>query len=70
MLQTYDASFFPNVSKTLLSLQDYSVIVGSDMNAMLDTILDRSNSSVTVAQSQSSTALRMFTKDFDVCDVW
>lgn len=67
---SYDAEFFPNVLKTLLSLQGYSIIIGSDMNAVLDTVLDHSNSSVSVAQSQSSKALRLFTKDLDVCDVW
>ncbi len=34
------------------------------------TVLDRSNQSISKAQSQSSTALRMFSMDLDVCDAW
>ncbi len=67
---SYDAAFFPNALKTLLSLNGYSFIIGADMNAVLDTVLDRSNQSISIAQSQSSTALRMFSMDLDVCDAW
>jgi len=61
-------SFFPNVSKIILSLQGFSIIIGSDMTAVFDTDLDCSNPSVSVAQTRSSTALRSLIKDIDVCD--
>ncbi len=67
---SYDASLFPNVLKTLFSLNGDSIITGADMNAVLDTVLDHSNPSISIAQSQSSTALRLFTVDLDVCDAW
>ncbi|MGL4646210.1 MAG: endonuclease/exonuclease/phosphatase family protein, partial [Cetobacterium sp.] len=67
---SYDASFFPQVLKTLLSLHNYSIVIGSDMNAVFDTALDRSNPSISVTQSHSSAALRLFSKDLDLCDAW
>ena len=39
----FSPEFFGTVSKTLCDLQDFSVIIGVDMNAVLDPLLDRSS---------------------------
>lgn len=38
----FSSEFFGSVSKTLYDLQDFSIIIGADMNAVLDPLLDRS----------------------------
>lgn len=38
----FSPEFFDSVSKTLYDLQVFSVIIGDDMNAVLDPLLDRS----------------------------
>uniref|UniRef100_A0A3Q2U9Z3 exodeoxyribonuclease III n=1 Tax=Fundulus heteroclitus TaxID=8078 RepID=A0A3Q2U9Z3_FUNHE len=39
----FSPEFFGTISKTLYDLQDFSVIIGADMNAVLDPLLDRSS---------------------------
>lgn len=56
----FDPQFFLWLSKELLLLNEYSLIVGADMNTFYDSNLDRSNQSITNTQALSSKALRRF----------
>ena len=67
---SFDPSYFPWLTKELLCLSNYSLIVGSDMNTFFDHNLDRSNPSVTHSQALSSNALKNFAKDINLVDIW
>lgn len=38
----YSPEFFETLSKALRNLQDFSVIIGADINTVLDPLLDKS----------------------------
>uniref|UniRef100_A0A3Q1GE48 exodeoxyribonuclease III n=1 Tax=Acanthochromis polyacanthus TaxID=80966 RepID=A0A3Q1GE48_9TELE len=53
----FDPLFFPELTKELLSLLDYELIVGGDMNTVCDPNLDKSTLSVSHTQRAASAAL-------------
>lgn len=65
----FETNFFPHVTNNLLSLIDYSLIIGGDMNAVIDPVLDRS-SSCSQVQLNSSAGLNDFVKTLNLVDVW
>lgn len=65
----FETNFFPHVNNHLLSLIDYSLIIGGDMNALIDPVLDRS-SSCSQVQLNSSAALNDFIKTLNLVEVW
>lgn len=65
----FSPEFFGTISKTLYDLQDFSVIIGADMNAVLHPLLDRSS-----APSQhippSTIAFQGLVDDFSLTDLY
>lgn len=65
----FSPEFFGTISKTLCDLQDFSVVNGADMNAVLDPLLDRSS-----APSQhippSTVAFQGLVDDFNLTDLF
>lgn len=60
--------FFRQVNKTLSDFSEYKLIIGTDMNTILDKKLDKIGSSYNNRQSMKALALLM--SDFDLKDVW
>lgn len=66
----YEANFFPNLAKELLSLTDHLLVIGADMNTFFDKHMDRSHSSISMAQDAASKALGHFSKSLNLIDIW
>lgn len=66
----YEANFFPLLTKELLSLSDYTLIIEANMNTFLDLHLDRSYHTISATQAMSSEALGIFTKILNLNDIW
>lgn len=66
----FDHTFFQNITKDLLTLDEYHLVIGADMNAVFDNILDRSTTSATHTQISSSKALCNLAKDLNLVDLW
>lgn len=57
-----------SLTKLLLSFVDYSLVVGTDVNAVVNPSVDKSLS--TVYGNQASQSLNDFIVDNDLCDIW
>jgi len=66
----FDPLFFPELTKELLSLLDYELIVGGDMNAVCDLNLDRSTLSVSHTQRAASAAFNAMIENINLVDMW
>lgn len=66
----FDPNFFPALTKTLLQIQDCFLILGANMNAVVDVSLDRSCSHNLPTQSLSSADLCKFISDLSLIDVY
>ena len=63
-----DPSFFGILERMLGEMGDYPVLLGSDMNEVMDSVLDRS--STLVRSSRAQVALKDMTKEMGLIDVW
>ena len=66
----FDKIFYPRLTEEILSLENYELIMGGDMNAVCDLELDRSTSTFTYGQQNSSMALNTMICDLNVVDIW
>jgi len=66
----FDPQFFSAVTKTLLSIQDCFLIIGADMNAVVDVSLDRSCVQNYSGSSLSSIELCKFMSDLSLIDIY
>lgn len=66
----FDETFFQRLTNELLSLNEYSLIVGGDMNAVLDSKQDRSGVNYTKAQQQGSDMFKTAVESLHLTDVW
>uniref|UniRef100_A0AAY5KFV5 Endonuclease/exonuclease/phosphatase domain-containing protein n=1 Tax=Esox lucius TaxID=8010 RepID=A0AAY5KFV5_ESOLU len=66
----FDANFFSVLTTTLLRVQDCFLIIGADMNAVVDVSLDRSCVQNYPASSLSSIDLCKFMSDLNLIDVY
>uniref|UniRef100_A0A3Q1FVW2 exodeoxyribonuclease III n=1 Tax=Acanthochromis polyacanthus TaxID=80966 RepID=A0A3Q1FVW2_9TELE len=64
--------FFTALSEILIEMHDFAIIMGADMNAVIDPVLDRSGPACHCSHSQSSlsTSLSKFISDFSLIDVF
>lgn len=67
-----DETFFPRLTNELLALSvsEYSLIVGADMNAVLDLEQDRSGATHTKAQQQVSEMFKTTMDSLHLIDIW
>jgi len=66
----FEDHFYPDLTKELLNLAEYELVLGGDMNAVCNLDLDRSTSSFTHSQQSASTALNTMIDNLDLFDVW
>lgn len=66
---TFDSQFHEQITKILLDLPDFKLIIGADFNAVLDHSFDRSGQSENKEQKQSSDALRSWSNNIGVVDL-
>lgn len=66
----FDYAFFQNITKELLTLDEYHLVIGADMNTVFDNTLDRSAAVATHIQITSSKALGNLAKDLNLVDLW
>lgn len=63
-----DSSFFQELLRLVVSLEDCLVVLGGDFNAVLDPQLDRSH--VSKSDSVISGCFNSFLRHSNICDVW
>uniref|UniRef100_A0A8C2FGW7 Uncharacterized protein n=1 Tax=Cyprinus carpio TaxID=7962 RepID=A0A8C2FGW7_CYPCA len=66
----FDPNFFSALTTTLLRIQDCFLIIGADMNAVVDISLDRSCVQNYSTSSLSSIELCKFMSDLSLIDVY
>ncbi len=67
---TYDRKFYSTLSDLLTNLSDYYLVIGADMNTIIDPKLDKSNPSVGSSQFACSKALQQCMLDLNLMDIW
>lgn len=66
----FDKDFYGLLTKTLLDLTDFRVVLGADFNAVWDHRIDRSGVSESGDQKSASEALRAWAKNTGMVDLW
>lgn len=66
----YDKCFYDHLMQKMLELNGYYIVVGADMNAVLDTQLDRSHPNASGDQMQATAALQGLVTDLSLIDIW
>jgi len=64
----YEAAFSPISTKDPMSLNDYALIIGSDMNNFFDQNLDRSHAVISLVQVTK--ALGHFSQSLNLLNIW
>ena len=64
----YESNFFQSLSDILMKLSDFQLIIGADMNAVIDPMFDKSKP--VNCNPRSSNALRHILSDFNLTDAW
>ncbi len=67
---TFDAAFYELLTKTLLDLTGFYLVLGADFNAVWDINLDRSGGFESRDQRLASEALRRWAFSTGMVDVW
>uniref|UniRef100_A0A3Q1BIE9 exodeoxyribonuclease III n=1 Tax=Amphiprion ocellaris TaxID=80972 RepID=A0A3Q1BIE9_AMPOC len=67
---TFHASFYELLTKTLLDLTGFYLVLGADFNAVWDSSMDRTGGSESRDQQLASEALRRWTSDTGMVDIW
>lgn len=65
---SYEPAFFCFLSKIITKMTGYQIILGGDMNAVLDPLLDRST--CTQSTSSANSALKKLISNFSLVDIW
>ena len=65
---SYENVFFTQLNSILAQLSEFELVIGSDMNAILDQKLDKSSKSR--SNVQTTKALQHLLSDFNLMDVW
>lgn len=65
---SYQPPFFESLSKIISEMSDYDVIIGGDMNAVIDPQLDRSKN--TLSNISANLALTNLIKNYALVDIW
>lgn len=65
-----ESEFFPKLTATLLQLQDFSLILGADMNCFANMTLDKSVQRFTYNQSRASTDFQNFLSALGLVDLY
>lgn len=58
------------LTNQLLLFNEYALIIGGDMNALADLMLDKSTNIFTKSQEITSTNSKSFLQTFKLIDVW
>lgn len=66
----YEPEFFPRLTEVLLHLQDFSLILGADMNCYANVILDKSTQRSTATQLQASKDFQKFLSTLSLTDLY
>lgn len=64
-----DPEFFRKVLGLIPDISNTNLIIGGDFNCVLDQYLDKS-SAQTIAPSNASKLLNIYTKNMNLCDLW
>uniref|UniRef100_A0A3Q1CUL9 exodeoxyribonuclease III n=1 Tax=Amphiprion ocellaris TaxID=80972 RepID=A0A3Q1CUL9_AMPOC len=67
---TFDASFYELLIKTLLDLTGFYLVLGADFNAVWDSSMDRTGGSESRDQRLASEGLRRWASDTGMVDIW
>ena len=67
---TFDPMFFPNLTRALLELSEYKLVMGMDANAVIKAADDRSSRREVGSQKHASLALRRFMSDLSLIDLY
>ena len=66
----FDSAFFNTINNLLVRLEGFSVVIGADMNAVLDPTLDRSVDSTQHSHNRSTSAFQGLMSDFSLTDLY
>lgn len=66
----YDKRFYLTLSNLLMKLSDCYLVIGADMNTIIDPKLDKSNPSEGSYQLSCSKALQQCMSDLSLMDIW
>lgn len=66
----YEPEFFPSLTEMLVQLQDFSLILGADMNCNVNVKLDKSAQSSTATQRQASKDFQNFLSALSLTDLY
>lgn len=66
----YESDFFPNLVSVLAQLQDFSLIVGADMNACINLALDKSVQKSTFSQLSASKDINNVLTSLSLVDIY
>lgn len=66
----FDKGFYDHLMQKMLELTDYSIVVGADMNTVLDANSDRSNPNASGDQVQATAALQSWVTNLSLIDIW
>ena len=67
---TFDPMFFPNLTRELLELSEYKLVMGMDANAVIEAANDRSSRREVGSQKHASLALKRFMSDLSLIDLY
>ena len=66
----YEPEFFPRLTEVLVHLQDFSLILGADMNCNANVTLDKSTQRSTATQLQASKDFQNFLSALSLTDLY
>lgn len=66
----FEKNFYHSVMQELLTLSEYKLIIGGDMNAVCDLTLDRSTATFSYEQQQASSELNNIIDNLNLIDIW
>ncbi len=66
----FDKGFYNHLTHKMLELTDFSIVVGADMNAVMDVNYDRSHPNASGDQALATAALQSWVKNLGFIDIW
>lgn len=66
----FDVNFYTELPQLLFDLSEFRFVIGSDFNAVWDHSVDRSNATQGTDQRLATRALKKWTEDMAVIDLW
>ena len=64
----YEPTFFESLSKVISEMTNYDIIIGGNMNAVINPLLDRSRN--TQSNSSANLALSTIINNYALVDIW